>query len=59
MIRGEEMKDTRFEKLGFMFYEKPDKDIDYTIGYTYGIISAFLGTLFTILNGKYLSLIHI
>ena len=21
MIRGEEMKDTRFEKLGFMFYE--------------------------------------
>ena len=31
-----------------------NNDNDYSMGYIYGIISAFLGTLFTILNGKYI-----
>ena len=31
-----------------------NNDNDYSIGYIYGILSAFLGTLFTILNGRYI-----
>lgn len=47
--------------LSFMLYEKPtnndidNNDIDYTMGYMYGVISAFLGTLFTIFNAKYIN----
>ena len=43
--------------LTYMLYETPENnehDINYTLGYIYGIISAFLGTLFTMLNGKYI-----
>ncbi len=43
--------------LSFMLYEKPEKNehnINYSLGYLYGIISAFLGTLFTMFNGKYI-----
>ena len=45
--------------LSYMMYEKPDDiDTNYSLGYTYGIISAFLGTLFTILNAKYIQKIE-
>ena len=45
--------------LSYMMYEKPDGiDTNYKLGYTYGIISAFLGTLFTILNAKYIQKIE-
>ena len=43
--------------LTFMLYEKPEEDVNnmnYSLGYLYGIISAFLGTLFTMFNGKYI-----
>jgi drug/metabolite transporter (DMT)-like permease len=43
--------------LSFMLYEKPDENeynINYSLGYLYGIISAFLGTLFTMFNAKYI-----
>jgi drug/metabolite transporter (DMT)-like permease len=43
--------------LTYMLYETPEKgehNINYTLGYIYGIISAFLGTLFTMFNGKYI-----
>ena len=43
--------------LSFMLYEKPDDNeynINYSLGYLYGIISAFLGTLFTMFNAKYI-----
>ena len=41
-----------------MLYERPEKndfEINYFLGYTYGILSAFLGTLFTMLNAKYIT----
>ena len=42
--------------LTCMLYEKPENnDIDYALGYIYGIISAFLGTLFTMFNGRYIN----
>lgn len=42
--------------LTFMLYEKPENDdINYVLGYIFGIISAFLGTLFTMFNGKYIN----
>ena len=44
--------------LAFMLYERPEKndfEINYFLGYTYGILSAFLGTLFTMLNAKYIT----
>ena len=41
--------------LSFMSYDTNiSNNNDYSMGYIYGIISAFLGTLFTILNGKYI-----
>ena len=43
--------------LTFMLYEKPEENgnvINYSLGYLYGIISAFLGTLFTMFNGRYI-----
>ena len=43
--------------LTFMLYKNPEgnnNDINYTLGYIYGIISALLGTLFTMFNGKYI-----
>ena len=45
-----------FGALSFMLYEKPEnEDINYFLGYVYGIASAFLGTLFTMFNGKYIN----
>jgi len=45
-----------FVTLTFMLYEKPENnDINYFLGYVYGIASAFLGTLFTMFNGKYIN----
>ena len=44
--------------LSFMLYERPEQNdfkINYFLGYTYGIISAFLGTLFTMLNANYIN----
>ena len=42
--------------LSYMLYEKPEnKEINYVLGYAYGIASAFLGTLFTMFNGKYIN----
>ena len=43
--------------LTYMLYETPERNghnTNYTLGYIYGIISAFLGTLFTMFNGKYI-----
>lgn len=41
--------------LSFMSYDaNTNNENDYSLGYIYGILSAFLGTLFTILNGKYI-----
>ena len=45
-----------FATLSFMLYEKPENnEINYALGYIYGIASAFLGTLFTMFNGKYIN----
>ena len=45
-----------FGALSFMLYEKPENnEINYALGYIYGIASAFLGTLFTMFNGKYIN----
>ena len=45
-----------FATLSFMLYEKPqNNEINYALGYIYGIASAFLGTLFTMFNGKYIN----
>ena len=41
--------------LSYMLYEKPTSDMNFTLGYTYGIISAFLATLFTLINGKFIN----
>ena len=44
--------------LSFMLYVRPEDnghEINYFLGYTYGILSAFLGTLFTMLNAKYIN----
>ena len=42
--------------LSYMLYEKPEnKEINSVLGYAYGIASAFLGTLFTMFNGKYIN----
>ena len=41
--------------LSYMLYEKPTSDMNFSLGYTYGIISAFLGTLFTLINGKFIN----
>tara|TARA_B110000240_G_C13482907_1_gene446093 strand:- start:517 stop:1377 length:861 start_codon:yes stop_codon:yes gene_type:complete len=44
--------------LSFMLYEQPEDNghkINYFLGYTYGVLSAFLGTLFTMLNAKYIN----
>ena len=39
-----------------MLYEKPENTkINYFLGYVYGIASAFLGTLFTMFNAKYIN----
>ena len=41
--------------LSFMSFDaNTNNDNDYSLGYIYGILSAFLGTLFTILNGRYI-----
>ena len=43
--------------LSYMLYEKPDEiniESNYTLGYIYGFISAFLATLFTLLNAKFI-----
>ena len=45
-----------FATLSYMLYEKPENnEINYVLGYIYGIASAFLGTLFTMFNGKYIN----
>ena len=45
-----------FATLSYMLYEKPENnEINYVLGYVYGIASAFLGTLFTMFNGKYIN----
>jgi len=45
-----------FVTLTLMLYERPENtDINYFLGYVYGIASAFLGTLFTMFNGKYIN----
>jgi len=45
-----------FGALSFMLYEKPENnEINYALGYIYGITSAFLGTLFTMFNGRYIN----
>jgi len=45
-----------FGALSFMLYEKPENnEINYALGYIYGIASAFLGTLFTMFNGRYIN----
>ena len=45
-----------FGALSFMLYEEPvNNEINYALGYIYGIASAFLGTLFTMFNGKYIN----
>ena len=43
--------------LSYMLYEKPEdqnNEINYLLGYVYGITSAFLATLFTLLNAKFI-----
>ena len=45
-----------FVTLSYMLYEKPENtEINYFLGYVYGIASAFLGTLFTMFNAKYIN----
>ena len=45
-----------FVTLSYMLYEKPENtEINYFLGYIYGIASAFLGTLFTMFNAKYIN----
>ncbi len=45
-----------FATLSYMLYEKPENnEINYFLGYIYGIASAFLGTLFTMFNAKYIN----
>lgn len=45
-----------FATLSYMLYEKPENnEINYVLGYVYGTASAFLGTLFTMFNGKYIN----
>ena len=45
-----------FLTLSYMLYEKPENtEINYFLGYIYGIASAFLGTLFTMFNAKYIN----
>lgn len=44
--------------LSYMLYEKPEyqnNQTNYFLGYVYGIISAFLATLFTLLNAKFIN----